>query len=138
MILLISLGANKSGAFNSNANSQNTRSSDIDEMNNDITSFSDGNPSSASFDNVIIASSENSEIFDDIVLFKTRNQIVNDFNAMFLIPCYDAGASFGNVSAYYGTIVYATASCASPNEDKRLTKKCEAYGNWVDVVKTCP
>ena len=138
MILLISLGANKSGAFNSNANSQNTRSSDIDEMNNDITSFSDGNPSTASFDNVIIASSENSEIFDDIVFFKTRNQIVNDFNAMFLIPCYDAGASFGNVSAYYGTIVYATASCASPNEDKRLTKKCEAYGNWVDVVKTCP
>ena len=138
ILLLISQGANKSGAFNNNSNTQNTRSIDADEMNNDISGFIDGTPSTATFDNTISATSDNSEIFDDIVFFKTRNQIVNDFNAMFLIPCYSAGASFGNVSAYYGTTVYATASCLTPNEDKRLTRKCEAFGNWVDLVRACP
>jgi prepilin-type N-terminal cleavage/methylation domain-containing protein len=138
ILLLISQGANKSGAFNNNNNTQNTRSTDAAELNNDITAFIDGTPSTATFDNIIMASSDNSEIFDDIVFFKTRNQIVNNFNAMFLIPCLSAGINFGNVSAYYGTTVYATASCLTPNEDKRLTRKCEAFGNWVDLVRACP
>lgn len=138
IMVLLSLGANKSSAFNNNANSQNPRSNDSDEMNNDISSIADGSPSTAVFDNIFIANSGNSEIFDDLVFYKTRNQLVNDFNAMFLIPCYDAGLAFGNVSAYFGSVVFATSACASPNEDKRLTKKCEAFGNWVDIVKSCP
>ncbi|MFM2200516.1 MAG: hypothetical protein RL769_571 [Pseudomonadota bacterium] len=138
ILVLISLGANKAGAFNTTANTQNARSSDADELENDIANFVDGNPSTATFNNTIVVNSENSELFDDLVFFKTRNQIVNDFNAMFLIPCFNAGASFNNANAFYGNLVYASSSCASPNEDKRLSRKCEAFGNWVDVVRACP
>jgi prepilin-type N-terminal cleavage/methylation domain-containing protein len=138
ILVIISLGANKSSAFNSTANIQNTRSTDVDEMENDISSIFDSNPSTANFNNIIIANAENSENFDDLVFYKTRNQIVVDFNAMFLIPCVNAGANFSTQNAYYGNLVYATTSCATPNEDKRLTKKCEAFGNWVDIVANCP
>lgn len=138
IMALVSYGANKYGAFNANAATQNPRSSDSDELNNDATTFVDSGTPNAVFDNVLVASSGNSDIFDDVVLFKRRNDLVSDFNAMFLIPCQDAGASFGNVNAYYGTVVYATSSCSNPNEDKRLTKKCEAYGSWVNIVSACP
>ncbi|MFM7620743.1 MAG: hypothetical protein ACKO47_03970 [Alphaproteobacteria bacterium] len=138
ILVLMSLGANKAGAFNTTSNVQNARSSDADELENDITSISDGNPSTAVFNNTIIVNSENSELFDDLVFFKTRNQIVNDFNAMFLIPCFNAGSSFNNANAFFGNLVYASSSCASPNEDKRLTRKCDAFGNWSEVVRACP
>jgi len=138
ILVLMSLGANKAGAFNTTSNVQNVRSSNADELENDITSLSDGNPSTAVFNNTIIVNSENSELFDDLVFFKTRNQIVNDFNAMFLIPCFNAGSSFNNANAFFGNLVYASTSCASPNEDKRLTRKCDAFGNWSEVVRACP
>lgn len=137
IITLISFGANKAGAFNANSAVQNARSADADELDNDATNFNDG-ANTADFNNTIVASSGNSDVFDDIILFKRRDNLVEDFKAMFLIPCQNAGAAFGNVNAYYGTIVYATSSCADPNADKRLTKKCEAYGNWVDIVSSCP
>ena len=137
IIVLISHGSNKSGAFNSNSSTQNTRSSDIDEQNNDATTFNDA-ANNAVFDNTIIMSSGNSDVFDDIILYKTRNEIIEDFNAMYLIPCEDAGASFANVNASYEQIVYATLSCPNPNEGIRLTKKCQAYGTWTNIIASCP
>jgi prepilin-type N-terminal cleavage/methylation domain-containing protein len=137
IMAIVSYGSNKFGAFNANSSTQNERSGDADELNNDATSFT-SSPYRATFNATLVTSSGNSDTFDDIVLFKRRNDFVEDFNAMFLIPCQDAGSSFGNVNAYYGNIVYATSSCGTPNEDKRLTKKCEAYGSWANVVAACP
>ena len=37
--------------------------------------------------NVIKVASNNSDIFDDILFYKTRNQLVQDFSAFNLIPC---------------------------------------------------
>ena len=137
IMVIISHGANKYGAFNANASTQNGASTDSDEQGNYVVN--PGSPASqGTYDNIFTASSSNSDIFDDIVFFKRRNDMVEDFNAMFLIPCQDAGVLFGNVNAYYGQVVYATSSCSNPNEDKRLTKKCEAYGSWVDIVSSCP
>lgn len=139
IMVLLSHGSNKAGAFNTNSAAQIARG-DTDEQDNDAgTINTTGTPDTGSFDSTVIASSTNSDTFDDIIFFKRRNDFVEDFKAMFLIPCQDAGVAFGNMkNAYYGQVVYATASCANPNEDKRLTRKCEAYGAWIDIVASCP
>ncbi len=139
IMVLVSHGANKLGAFNANSASQNTAPTDADEANNHISSPNNTpTPKTTGANNIIISSSGNSDAFDDLVFFKSRNDFIEDFEAMFLVPCQNAGVSFGSANANYGQVVYATASCSSPNQDKRLTKKCEAYGSWVDVVAACP
>lgn len=138
VMVLISYGANKLGAFNANSSAQNQTSSDAAEQYNYPSSFDDSG-NTAVFNKVFFSSSGNSDSFDDIVFFKRRNDIVGDFNGMFLIPCQGTTSdNFGGANAYYGQIVYATSSCSSPDLDKRLTKKCEAYGNWVNIVSACP
>jgi len=130
VIALISYGANKSGAYNANSASQNTRSSDTDEQDNDTA------VASPYFNNSLIASSTNSDVFDDIIFFKRRNDIVDDFKAMFLIACNGASATPGftsSLSAYYGQTVSNTA-CVAPATQYR---KCEAYGTWVNITNIC-
>jgi prepilin-type N-terminal cleavage/methylation domain-containing protein len=132
IISIISHGSNKAGAYNANSSTRNSRSNDQDEQNNDIND-------SNNFDNILVASSSASDVFDDVVFFKRRNDFIEDFKAMFMIPCNISEITgFGTSSVIYGETVYATSSCANPNTDKRLTKKCEAYGNWVDIVAACP
>ena len=126
MMIILSHGLNKKGAFNFETNSQNSRSSDVDEQNNDYAS---------NYDNIFVASSQNSEIFDDIMIYKTRNQIVEDFDAFYLIGCNDAGTAFGNKSAYYDQIIYANSSCAGLTYTKLPEKYCDKYGNWVEINK---
>ena len=125
ILIIASHGLNKFGAFNTNSTSQNDRSSDQDEMENDYNS---------SFDNNFIYSSQNSEIFDDVIFFKTRNQIVQDFNAFYLVACKDAGSQFENKSAYYGQNIYSTASCGLTYQ-KILEKYCDKFGNWIEINK---
>ena len=126
IMIILSHGLNKKGAFNFETNSQNSRSSDVDEQNNDYAS---------NYDNIFVASSQNSEIFDDIMIYKTRNQIVEDFDAFYLIGCNDAGTAFGNKSAYYDQIIYANSSCAGLTYTKLPEKYCDKYGNWVEINK---
>jgi hypothetical protein len=64
--------------------------------------------------------------------------MINDFNALAVIRCTGLSASFSPTSADYDQIVYATASCLTPNTDKRLTKKCTAFGAWIDILAACP
>lgn len=138
IIAVISYGANKAGAFNSNAATQNTRSGDADEMDNDPSAtFDDApTPKTADFNSTLISSSGNSDVFDDIVFFKRRNDFVEDFKVMFLIPCNGATTTtnfLNSDSAYYGQIVYNSA-CISPATQSR---KCEAYGTWVNITNSC-
>jgi len=142
IIALISYGSNRSGAFLASSASQNARSTDADEMQNDITNLNNSSsPPSAIFDNNLTVNSGNSDIFDDLILFKTRNDLIEDFDMMSIIPCDSSSitaSGFPAINVYYGNYVYATSSCPSPNEDKVKIKKCEAYGNWIDVVANCP
>ena len=132
IVILISHGANKASGYNSNASTQNTRATDTDERDNDA------NEPTTFFNNTIFASSSNSDVFDDIVFFKRRNDFVEDFKAMFLIPCNGATAS-GSVttsaSAYYGQIV--TRSTVACGVGLTQSRKCEAYGSWLNITTGC-
>ncbi len=128
ILVIISHGFNKFGAFNSNSSTQNPISTDPTETDEADNSYK------ASFDNNFIYYSQNSKTFDDIVLFKTRNQIVQDFNVFYLIACKDAGVKFENRNAYYGQTIYSTTSCGL-TYDKILEKYCDKFGNWVELNK---
>jgi len=133
---IISLGKNKYGAFGSAERTQSaTTSSDIYEQQNYLRNV---NSSSNSADfgivagnvNKVVITSENSgsDVFDDIVFFKTRSQMLMDFKGMFMIPCF----GFVNYNtSYYGQTIYRNTNCATPSF-VRPSKKCTAYGILVD------
>jgi prepilin-type N-terminal cleavage/methylation domain-containing protein len=126
ILVILSHGLNRFGGFAFDSGTQNSRSADADELENDYNS---------SFNNTFVTSSQNSSIFDDILLFKTRNQIVEDFNAFYLIACKDAGVDFGYRSAYYDQNIYGNSKCASLTYDRLPEKYCDKYGNWVEINK---
>ncbi len=140
--VIMSLGQNKYGAFNAVSTAQNSiASSDIYEQQNYVSNVNTGtSPYSADFGTisghgartVITSSNPSSDVFDDIVFFRTRSQMVTDFNAMFLIPCA-AVAGYG--VGYYGQTVYRSSACTRPNT-VTPSKKCVAYGVWADQ-QTC-
>lgn len=131
ILVILSHGLNKSGAFNHNSTIQNARSLDSDESENDAnSSVANG------FDNIFIYNSQNSKIFDDVMIFKTRNQIVQDFNAFYLIACLDDGLAnpFASKSVYYGQNLYGTkCSGAGFTYDKIPEKYCDRFGKWHEI-----
>ncbi len=132
VMAIISHGQNKFGAFNSNSNAQNNTSTDADEASNYATAFT---TATATFDGTFVSYSRGSDLFDDIVFFKRRNDFVENFNAMFLMPCLSTTIPVGFTgSAYYGQIVYGAACTLPANGNKSV--KCEAYGNWV-IMNNC-
>ena len=131
ILVILSHGLNKFGAFNNNATVQNARSSDSDESENDAnSSVANG------FDKNFIYNSQNSKIFDDVMIFKTRNQIVQDFNAFYLIACLDDGSvnPYGSKSIYYGQNLYGT-KCTGVGftYDKIPEKYCDRFGRWHEI-----
>lgn len=80
ILALISHGNNKNCAYPANSTSANSSCPINDEATNSSNKYS------ASINNSIIYSSTNPN-FDDIVLFKTKNQIASDFNAHHLVLC---------------------------------------------------
>jgi prepilin-type N-terminal cleavage/methylation domain-containing protein len=131
ILIILSHGLNKFGAFNNNATVQNARSSDSDESENDANSgVANG------FDKNFIYNSQNSKIFDDVMIFKTRNQIVQDFNAFYLIACLDDGSAnpYGNKSVYYGQNLYGTKCTGTGfTYDKIPEKYCDRFGRWHEI-----
>ena len=85
ILALISHSNNKNCAYPANSTSANSSCPINDEAINSSNKYS------TSINNSIIYSSTNPN-FDDIVLFKTKNQIANDFNAHHLVLC-DASAT---------------------------------------------
>lgn len=149
IFLIISHGVNKSGAFNANSGSQNTRSSDADEMSNDLDSIT-----TPAFDAIFVKSTKRSDVFDDTIFYKTRNALVADFNALNLIPCEASGTNNNDVvygattmtwpSSSYGKIVAATGPSSGvcpagyTGSVDKPTKKCGAYGVWeVGAIRSC-
>jgi prepilin-type N-terminal cleavage/methylation domain-containing protein len=122
ILVIISHGLNKFGAYNYNSIAQNSASTDADEVTNTTVGAS------------YVKDVANSQIFDDLVFFKTRNQIVDDFNLYYLVAC-KSNATFTN-SIYYGQTIYL-ASCVN-TEYKRLPEAyCDKYGRLIERV-LCP
>ncbi len=132
---LVSHGSNKSGAFANNSATQNTRSIDSSEMSNDLDDLTSPN-----FDNILIADAKNSDFFDDIVFFKTRNSLVLDFNAFSTIYCqagtlslnYGGAASYTFPQGSYDQIVTSTTICPAGyrTTTQYPTRRCGAFGVW--------
>jgi hypothetical protein len=139
IVALISYGGNKAGAINASGTTQNTRG-DSDEQENDIN-LSSPTAATVSFNRTIVAVSDGRDAFDDIVLFKTAQNFIDDFKLMSLMPCKDAsGTGFGSApDAYNGQTIYGTSCSTSAATLVRgaYQKKCDDYGNWVDLVSSC-
>ncbi len=139
---LISYGANKKSAFGINSTTQNTASSDVDEVSNGIRIGSTPN-----FDKDFISISENSDTFDDIILYSSPGQMVAEFDLYRLLPCnnnldanYNTNATRNAANdllwnAWFGQTVYGKA-CTGSDFDKNYIKKCGAAGAWI-VMNTC-
>ena len=135
---IISYGPNKSGAYSAESDQRNTRSTDEFELSNDV------NASSSPyfyFNSYLVKSTLNTNIFDDIVFHKSRNEMAVDFNLFDKIYCTKPGSDFPNNSDYdyysYGMIAYASTACGN-RTSIRLTKKCGPLGKWIDIVSACP
>lgn len=147
---IISHGANKYGAFNNNALTQNAASADADEQENYGTSFVDGGGTAdtVTISSYLVPSAVNSDVFDDVIFYKTRNNLLLDYSAMSLIVCpaiaantdtsYVIAASpspFAWPQSYYGQVVASTVTCSSVDASYTTTvtyptKRCGAFGVW--------
>jgi prepilin-type N-terminal cleavage/methylation domain-containing protein len=136
IFILISHGPNGYGAFNSASGVQFTDANnlDVDELENQIKS------STPNFDNNFIINSYKSDVFDDVLMYKTRNNFIQDFSSSNLISCPRLANSgtFPAINLYYGQFLYDSSACASRNSVIRIYKCGNISGDWTDVVSSCP
>ncbi len=151
-LALISHGGNKYGAFNAYSSTQNsTTGSDVYELKNSLTGIVNNVApiiDTAIFGTVgafagrvtFTVSNSNSDVFDDIVFFKKRSEILSDFDLGFLLPCTATTLNWetGYSNAFAGTIKYRATACAAPNDGIRPSKECAPFAaNWINKT-TCP
>lgn len=138
VLVIISHGNNQFGGFNNNSSSQNSASPDLAEQYNYGTSFAG---SSVTLAANFVSSAVNSDLFDDVLLYKTRNAILLDFNAMSLVVCRattttDAtcnnGAACNWAQTYYNQVAISSDSCSTgyTSTVSKPTKRCGAFGAW--------
>jgi type II secretory pathway pseudopilin PulG len=129
IFVLMSHGVNRFGAYSNNADIANSGSTDAEEQINHGAT------------NNFFATSNTSDIFDDILIFKTRDELVAELEEYSLVAC-KAG---GNQTLYgvdytwplsrYDENVAADQECpTSPTNYKvknaRPIKRCGAFGVW--------
>lgn len=135
---IVSYGPNKSGSFTANSSTQITRSSDADEMENDMNS--------GVYDETLIAYSTYNGVYDDIVFYKIRNDLLQDFDALSLLTCASGTVTISSVNytmptGYYNQKAISSTSCTSINAGYTHGPtypeiKCGAFGTWATYVST--
>jgi prepilin-type N-terminal cleavage/methylation domain-containing protein len=136
---LVSYGINKSGAFPINSATQIARSSDASERTNDLDSIA-----SPLFDKILITDSKSSDVFDDVVFYKTRNNLLLDFEALSLVPCqagvlslnYGGAANYSFAQGSYNQLVVSTTQCpvGYRSTTNYPTRRCGVFGVWDSVA----
>ena len=139
--VIISFGANKYGAFNATSTTQNSGSgASTYEIPNMLANISGStadfgiNSSNASILTFTVSDSD-SATFDDIVFSKKREDMVTDFDAMFLMRCLAPAAGYSD--SYYGKSQYNTSACPAPNDAIIPSVECANFGNSV-TKQSCP
>lgn len=134
ILVLISYGANGNGAYRVNDGGQNaTDSSDDDENENKIAS--------QNFDKIFVNNSLESDIFDDILFYKTRQDFIVDFRANNFNYCLAFaadGSDFTAKNLYYNQFLYANSTCPGDNTLIQIKRCTNISGEWKDVMATCP
>lgn len=136
MFILISHGPNGYGSFSSVSGQQNSdEGNDVNELDNQIRLTISPN-----FDNNFIVNSYKSDVFDDVLIYKTRSNFIQDFSANNLISCpkLSNAGSFPAINLYYGQYLYDSSACASRMSVIRIYKCGNISGEWTDVVSSCP
>ena len=139
IFFLFSGGFNGLGSFSSESAIQNALATQAEEVENQVTGFNNSAPPTAVFNNIFITNSLGSEDFDDISIYKTRIDFVNDFSANNLIYCSGLGvtdADFSQKNLYYGQYLYANSSCPSNPQSIKIMK-CGSGGSWQYVLASC-
>ena len=137
VMALVSHGTNKAGAYNPNSSTANSRGSDQEVTNDFGDTPTLGTPSTSDFDNILVSTQANSDVFDDIIFFKRKEDFVEDFNAMFLIACdgtETTGSIISTTDAYYEQVREDVTGCTLP---AKRTRKCGAYGVWFVISDGC-
>jgi prepilin-type N-terminal cleavage/methylation domain-containing protein len=139
---LLSTGANGLGGFDAESGTRNPLSTESEEAKNQpITLNNAVSPPTAHFDNQFIMNSFGSDSFDDILIYKTRIDFVNDFSASNLIYCSGSAitdADFPQKNLYYGQYLYASSACVAPNQSLVKIIRCGFDGFWQYVLANCP
>lgn len=151
IFVIISHGVNKYGAYDANSATQNGTASDADEITNH------GTLTGGTGDATFYATSTGSDVFDDIVFYRTRNEMAAEFDALDLIVCKSGGDQTINgvdhtwptalptsptgswpILPGYNQHSMAAQDCASgwQARNKRPLKKCGAFGVWESDVST--
>ena len=118
VFIILSLGSNKSGAYGADSTLRNVVSTDDEEKINTPTASNE-----RSYGNIFYNSSGNSDVFDDILFFKSRNALISDFNALSLIPCLATTSTES-----YGTISWPVAWYDQEKAASAATSRCSAFG----------
>jgi prepilin-type N-terminal cleavage/methylation domain-containing protein len=157
IFVIISHGANKSGGWIANGTTRNTVSTDASEVFNSLRGSVDspsvGRATVYSYDTTVsdysfMVTDRASDIFDDVVLYKTRNQIVQDFNLYNLIKCpaNPSAAVYGATTitltqANYGDVVEGSPACSSISSYNKTNAyhaaKCGKFGVWEGPIRQC-
>lgn len=139
---IISYGPNKSGAFPINSATQNTISSNpFESANSKINDnlFLKGN--------LVFSKVQNSDVFDDIVFYKTRDDLISDSGAFNLMTCTAESISIDFASMFgfnadsktyawsdgkYNQIVASDTACPSGYKQTvaKPTRMCGPLGKW--------
>lgn len=135
IFVIISYGANKLGAFGVNSSTQNTLASGY-ELGNNITNIV---ANDADFIGEFYSKVEDSDTFDDIVFYKTRNQITVEADALDTIPCIgdtvNSTDQYNNLAwptSNYGQVVPSSIGCPTGYQQTVMypTRKCGPLGKW--------
>ena len=134
ILLLISYGANGNGAFRVNDGGQNaTEVVDAGEDENKIVS--------QNFNRIFVNSSFGSDIFDDVLIYKARQDFIVDFRANNFNYCPAfavAGGNFTATNLYFNQYLYANITCPKDNTLIQIKRCTNISGEWKDVMATCP
>lgn len=147
ILVLMSYGKNKFCAFNANATSQNSSSSDTHETFNCISSLDSPNAGRATFYNYnyssnlfpFMAKSDN-ESFDDILLFKTTRNLMTDFNYYQTPPCSENISEVVNVGGTDYTFYWEGDSSLNEENSGVSTIACPSGYNsspYAGPLKKC-
>ena len=138
IFVLISYGANGNGAFRANDGGQNATTSNSPA---DTSGEYENQAVSSDFDGVFINNSFGSDIFDDVIMFKTRQDFIVDFRAnnFSYCPAFAVGDSgFVATNLYYNQYLYASNSCPGDQTKIKIKRCTNISGEWKDAMSTCP
>jgi len=131
VFLLLSHGANKFNGFNATSTAQNGTSTVTDENDNSCNTCSTSG--TTSFDRIFLTSSTDPN-FDDVVLFKTKTQLVRDAGLKFIMCSLNEATTTGPITWTLNG-AYGCAVCASTANNN---KTCGSYGIWgTNSTTTC-